>query len=301
MTEMPKICFVLGMMPRTGTNWVYNLLMQSDHVGDIGPIWEDNLLNHIAILEGAAQKIVSSWNPDWKAHHQKLEVKQLTESLQINLEFGIEKFILQQFRESSCKKDDPAYLVLKSPNAWQVIPPKMLLKRNKCIILIRNPHDLIASGISSFGWRLFGACNRYIQAAETIIHLNSESTQCLIISFEDLRDNLDQSVQRLYDQLELPVPSVDFLSLKVSGKSPERKNEKVSWSAKSITSKEQIQKQTSKGMRLSKLQHTVVSEICGPAGNSLGYTSDADKTPNVVRWSIRFAFHSFCFLKKLKG
>lgn len=99
-----KICFILGMMPRTGTNWVYDILLQSDSIGDIGPIWEDNLLNQIEALERAAKMISGTWNPKWRAADEELSVQQLTDHLQKNLESGLEKFIVQQFRPGSCTK-----------------------------------------------------------------------------------------------------------------------------------------------------------------------------------------------------
>ena len=301
LNSTPKICFIIGMMPRTGTNWAYDILMQSNHTGNIGPIWEDNLLNHVETLESAAKKIASSWDSKWKADHQKIEVLRLTESLQKNFELGLEKFIHQQFLTSSCEADNPTYLILKSPNAWHIKPPKTLLQRNKCIILTRNPHDLIASGMASFGWRLFGACNRYIESTKAIVQLNDSCNQCLTISFEDLKENLCESAQQLYNYLDISLPSFDFSSLAVRGKSPTKKNEKMTWTAQGITSKEQIQKDKTSKIFMSKIQHMVVSELCITAGKSLGYSFGAQKTPNVVRWGIRAAFRLFCFVRKLKG
>jgi len=295
-----KICFILGMMPRTGTNWVYDILLQSDSIGDIGPIWEDNLLNQIEALERAAKMISGTWNPKWRAADEELSVQQLTDHLQKNLESGLEKFIVQQFRPGSCTKKKPDWLVLKSPNAFKIVPPLQLLHRNKCIILIRNPHDLISSGMSSFGWSLLGSCNRYIKASKSIIKLNDTCPQCTVISFEGLNEQFQESVQLLYAELDLPVPSIQFLNLAVRGQSSKKASESISWTSKDMTSEEKIQKHLSRGNRLSYLQNAVISELCAPAGEALGYSFSTQKTPSVVRWGIRVAFRSFCFVRKLK-
>jgi len=295
-----KICFILGMMPRTGTNWVHNILQQSDSIGDIGPIWEDNLLNQIEVLERAAKMIAGTWNPKWRAADEELRVQQLTDHLQKNLESGLEKFIVQQFRPDSCT-NKPDWLVLKSPNAFNVIPPLRLLHRNKCIILIRNPHDLISSGMSSFGWSLLGSCNRYIKASKSIIKLNNSFPQCTVISFEDLNEHFQESVQHLFTELDLPVPSIQFLNLAVRGQSSQKASESISWTSNDLTTEEKIQNHLSRSNRLSYLQNAVISELCAPAGEALGYSFSTQKTPSVVRWSIRVAFRSFCFVRKLKG
>ena len=92
-----RICFILGMMPRTGTNWVHDLLKTSEFTCDVGPIWEDNILNQTAGIKQLAKSIVGSWNPKWKAGSIKLDVSKAQLKLEERIEQAIEAFIFAIF------------------------------------------------------------------------------------------------------------------------------------------------------------------------------------------------------------
>ena len=47
----PKLCFILGIMARSGTNYLFRLLDLHPDCAGPGPIWEDCFVRHSELLE----------------------------------------------------------------------------------------------------------------------------------------------------------------------------------------------------------------------------------------------------------
>lgn len=279
----PQICFILGMMPRSGTNWLHDIILQSEHVGDIGPIWEDNVLTQLDGVHSAADQLVHTWNEKWKAGEARLDSVELSRQLKYELEGGVERFLQHQFRWKSCKTGNPKWLLLKSPNSWQASEPIYLLEKNVCIIITRNPFDLIASGIRSFGWNVFGACIRYNAATKAICGLMEIPSNVLRISYEQLLQDLDGCIELVYSKLGLAVPTqIDFSALHLRGQSKSNTGQKVTWSKSELTTADKS-KLPSSSAELSSFQRAVIHTLCSDSATQLGYPVPTMK----VNWLVR--------------
>lgn len=290
-----RICFILGMMPRTGTNWVHDLLKTSEFTCDIGPIWEDNILNQTAGIKQLAKTIVTSWNPKWKAGSIKLDVSKAQLKLEERIEQAIEAFIIDSIRQESVQKT-PAWVLLKAPNAWEAIPPSYLLRQNKCITLVRHPVALIQSGIKSFGWNLFGACLRYNTAASAVLQLRASSNNIHFVKFEELGEDLNKQVKRLFDFLDMPVPEVDYMSLGVRGKSTKSS---ISWGRSSMTTADKLDADQKASTHLS-LRDKFIICVCQDSAIQLGYQPMQEMPSRIFQTIAKTLFQVFILLRKLK-
>lgn len=293
----PQICFILGMMPRSGTNWLHDIILQSEHVGDIGPIWEDNILTQLGGVHSAADKLIQTWNQKWKAGDARLDSVELSRQLKYELEAGIERFLQHRIRRQSCKTGNPKWLVLKSPNSWQASEPIYLLEKNVCIIITRNPFDLIASGIRSFGWNLFGACIRYNAATKAICELKETPSNVLRISYEQLVQDLDGCIELIYSKLELTIPrEFDFSALRVRGQSKSNTGHKVTWSKSELTTADKS-KLPSSSIQLSSFQRAVIHTLCSDAATQLGYPVPTMKVNRLVKYTIKIIHRAIAIWK----
>lgn len=290
-----QICFILGMMPRTGTNWVHDLLKTSEFTCDVGPIWEDNILNQTAGIKQLAKTIVSSWNSKWKAGSIKLDVAKAQRKIEERIEQAIEAFIIDSIRQESVQKT-PAWVLLKAPNAWEAIPPSYLLRQNKCITLVRHPVALIQSGMKSFGWSLFGACLRFNTAADAVLQLRASSNNIHFVKFEELGEDLNKQVERLFDFLDMPVPEVDHMSLGVRGKSAKGS---ISWGRSSLTTADKLDADQKTSTRLS-LHDKFILCVCQDSAIQLGYPPMQEAPSRIFQTAARTLFRVFILLRKLK-
>ena len=58
--------FILGIMQRSGTNYLNNLLLLHPDCEYPGIVWEDYLVAHAELLRDYADAVYQHWQPAWK-------------------------------------------------------------------------------------------------------------------------------------------------------------------------------------------------------------------------------------------
>ena len=108
----PKICFILGINQRSGTNFIYRLLGEHPSCAASGPIWEDHFLRHSKMLIDYANALFKSWNPIWEVE------KKIGGQEMLLRHFGdaIEHFLRLQVIRDSPHQIPPKLLLTKTPN-----------------------------------------------------------------------------------------------------------------------------------------------------------------------------------------
>lgn len=61
-----KICFILGIMPRSGTNYLYQLLEKHPDITALSPIYEDFLVHHSDLLVVYTNSVYKSFGSKWR-------------------------------------------------------------------------------------------------------------------------------------------------------------------------------------------------------------------------------------------
>ena len=73
---------VQGVMQRTGTNWVYDLLDRTGEFASIGPIWENNFFASWGLFADACGSWVGKWAKGWRKGDEVLNHELEREQIQ---------------------------------------------------------------------------------------------------------------------------------------------------------------------------------------------------------------------------
>ncbi len=143
--------FILGIMPRSGTNYLYNLLLLHPDCGDPEPIWEDYFLHHSDIL----LRYVEILSDQWKLPEENKTVQE--SQLCSNLGYGIISYL---YAKTAKKR-----LVAKTPSVYNLNNFYKFFPDAYLIIIVRDGRSVVESGRKSFGWNYEIAMKRWAEAA----------------------------------------------------------------------------------------------------------------------------------------
>jgi protein-tyrosine sulfotransferase len=233
-TEAPKSIncnpiFILGVMPRSGTNFVYNLLCLHAHCEGVGirDMPEDSLLYNADLLARYVNNVSSFWcrhglrgKDDPVRQQSNIDLK---ENLFRSLGAGLTSY-LDHLNQNNGKKP----LVTKTPFVRNLRYFYQLFPTARLIILMRDGRAVVESNHKSFGMSYEVGMHRWTAAAQEIIdfdnkYRNSER-QYLIVKYEDILDNLEAEMGRILEFLELDPDAYDFetaINLPIFGSSEE--------------------------------------------------------------------------------
>jgi hypothetical protein len=188
----PRPVFLLGIMHRSGTNFLAQLLEQHPRIGR-GPVPEDFLVAKMSVLELYLHRVIGEWNPRWS-------VDDRAEDLRKALGAGISAFaILQAAR-------DDTYALARTPSVGGLSFVRRFLPDAHLIILVRDGRAVVESGRRSFGWNFDDAARRWDSSARMIRSFISEDTnpaRTIVVRYEDLVSRTDEEVGRVLGFLDL--------------------------------------------------------------------------------------------------
>ena len=192
--------FILGILPRSGTNFLYNLLMLHPDCAPPDPVWEDFLLRHSDLLLEYAQKVAAEWDPNWGVDRQtRVDLEQAIGG-------GLERFL-----QARCASRQ---VVTKTPRVDKLDQFFRLFPRARLLILIRDGRAVIESGVRSFGWRRESALHAVAESAALINRFLADhaerQAQFRLVRYEDLWLDTEAQVRGLLEFLDLEPGPYDF-------------------------------------------------------------------------------------------
>jgi Sulfotransferase family len=198
--DHPAPIFISGIMPRSGTNHLMDLVCLHPYVAPARrPVMEDFFLEHSDHLLTFASEVRGSWDPIWGEFPPDIEADLLR-----SLGEGLTSFLW---------KDRSRRLVTKSPSVKNIARFHLLFPRGKLLILIRDGRSIVQSCLDTFGWDFDTAAHRYSEAAgELLAFLASgeKSSGRLVVRYEELVMDMRTTMTRVLDFLELPADKFDF-------------------------------------------------------------------------------------------
>lgn len=265
--QSPPPIFILGIMPRSGTNFLHQLIcLHPDCTPTLA--WEDFVIYPASLLDAYAHAVYHKWIPLTTA---KLEpvIKSPVDTLLRHLGDGLLAFLYtQQPREKR--------LVTKTP--WVTNLPYVfkLFPEAKLLLLVRDGRAVVESGTKSCWWDEEASMRQWAHAAQDIIQFKQDnqhlSHQYLILKYEDLYLNTVETMTDILTFLSLDAESYDFklaVEAPVLGSSDSMKQYgKIHW---------QPVEKTSDFTPLSRWQtwddakHTLFNQIAGKQMVQLGY------------------------------
>jgi len=227
--------FILGIMPRTGTHYLANLLcLHPDCLQSAIP--EDGLI----MMSNVLMQYVARNTWQWQLTGDFPEIdadKLLTEGLGI----GLLNFLRQAGSKTNQVIDaEPGsstrYLVTKTPNVKNIKNFFKLFPDERLLILIRDGRDVVESNYLSFKYPREEAIREWAKATRSIYKLqekwSAEGRKFLVVKYEELYQNTEPEMKKIFSFLGLEVLKCDFdkaLNMNVVGSSAFKRNGEVNW------------------------------------------------------------------------
>lgn len=216
--------FILGMLPRSGTNFLSGLLLlHPDLSPGRDPVNEDLFLAHSDHLVAFVDTVHAAWDPLWGTFDADL-----LDLLRADIGDGLVSFLWS---------DRSRRLVTKSPSVRHLDRFFAFFPEAQLLILMRDGRSVVQSAIATFGWDFDRACRAWAEAAQTILQFQrSESARAgrwRLVRYEDLVDDPDGQLRAIFKFLAVAPDRYDFAAarnLPVRGSSAYGRHEgKVHW------------------------------------------------------------------------
>ncbi|MDV7102901.1 sulfotransferase [Vibrio sp. TH_r3] len=276
---MAKLCFILGIMPRSGTNYLENIITLHDQCTDCAPIYEDFLVSESDKLVKYAQSVNRRWNSDWEKDSKHVT----TSSLLKAVGNGLQQFLSASYLQSQTQTVvEHTVLISKTPSVKNIKNFIDLFPDTKLIILIRDGRSLVESGCRSFNWDFEKACFDWNYAAKKIKKFQLDNIQnndnIKLVCYENLIKSPDKEVADIFRFLNLPEDNVsvdDIKGLHISGSSEQKKQSKnIDW--KPVKKSDDF-KPLNRFAHWSKFKARRFEWIAGDSMLSMGYIESYEK------------------------
>jgi len=266
-----KLIFILGILPRCGTNFLSNLLLLHPDCEPPDPVWEDYLLAHSNLLQQYSDSVSGHWDTDWGITGD--ERKQL----EVSLGEGLASFLCQR-----CKG---TRVVSKTPRVDELGSFFRFFPAAKLLILVRDGRSVIESGVRTFGWRREPALHSLADAAATISNFQQSASpyrdSYRVIRYEDLWRDTETELRRLFSFLELDPEFCDFEQARLL---PVRGSSELATASKQELHWDPVEKAAefdpiSRFADWSNARHFRYNHVAGQAMQELGYECKDVKNP----------------------
>lgn len=218
---------VAGIMPRSGTNFLYRLLALHPDCAPLGhpSVREDFLLHHADALVDYADRLAWHWG-HWG------EAAPSRDALLRALGDGLRHFFVADRAA--------ARVVTKTPSVRNVERFFDVFADGSLLVVIRDGRSVVASGMEGFGWSFEASVRRWAEAARAVLALRdahgSGSDRHRMLRYEDLTRDPVSTLTAALRLLDLSPTAYDFeaaLDLPVYGSSFVQPDDEVTWSPQS--------------------------------------------------------------------
>lgn len=194
--------FILGILPRSGTNYLWDLLRLHPACAPARPpVREDLFLEHSDHLADFVTSVRASWDPRWGTFPDDID-HQLLESLGN----GLLSFL---------SEDRSRRLLTKSPSVRHIGRFFSFFPTSRLLILVRDGRSVVQSCMRTFGWDLDRGARSWARAADEIRAFTrrvprNRADRFLLVRYEDLIADLGGSLSRILGFLELDERRFDW-------------------------------------------------------------------------------------------
>jgi hypothetical protein len=229
----PDLCpdpiFMLGILMRSGTNFLYDLLRLHPDCDASTPVPEDFLVHCADLLVEYVDSVSSNWRSHWG-----VEVNQ--DILRQCLGKGLISFVTWRVGEDDARTRKR--IIARTPSVRNLELFFELFPRAHLLILVRDGRAVVESSVKSFGANYETMMRHWAKAAQTIVRVDQShrdsNSKYLIVRYEDLYVNMQAELLRIFAFLGLGADAYDFdaaASLPVKGSSElrDRGEDAVHW------------------------------------------------------------------------
>jgi len=271
-TNNLKHCFILGILHRSGTNYLYRLLREHPECAGPGPIWEDFFVHNIDMIQNYLEDVQSEWD------YKKWGVEQIMgplDTMRPHLGNGIKQLLDKQLSYSN-EKPNPKVLLTKTPSVRNIDKFFEFFPYDHLIIIVRDGRSLTESGVRSFGWNYERAMRKWARGAKAILDLINKyqgaDKKLLLLRYEDIFQDEERELRKVFKFLDVNPDLYKYESTKhlgVTGSSELKGKEgKVHWK---ITEKDEDFDPRKRFGNWSNQRHNRFKWIAGNYMKELGY------------------------------
>ncbi|MDR7468309.1 MAG: sulfotransferase [Armatimonadota bacterium] len=194
MTNAP--IFIMGIMPRSGTVWLRQLLLQHPRCAGASP-WEDWLVPNAYWLEHYVRAVYRFWQP-----RDEVREEWLYEAL------GRGLLTIWDGRVGEKR------LVTKTPSVRNLHLFFKFFPQAYLLVLVRDGRAVVESAARTSGLDHETGARAWARAAREILKFRQEADDAagrmLLVRYEDLYMDLETELRRILDFVRLPVDEYDF-------------------------------------------------------------------------------------------
>lgn len=207
--------FIHGIMTRSGTNFLYNLLsLHPDCAGvTTRDMPEDQLLSNSNLLERYANNVASFWSNHGRRGKDDRLRQQINSDLQTKLFESLGQGLVTYLNALNPDDGHKPFLT-KTPNVRNLPNFFKLFPNARLIILIRDGRAVVESNVKSFGADYESTIQRLAEASRIILEFDREyrnsNVRYLIVKYEDIVDNFQAELSRVFEFLGLDPARYDF-------------------------------------------------------------------------------------------
>lgn len=276
MAERPDAILLFGIAPRSGTNYLYDLLRLHPEVGICPPYWEDFLTAHADLLDTYTRDVAARWRalePVWSGD--------IPADVETRLLGSLGDGLLGFLRARS----DRHLILSKTPSTENLDLAPRLFPRAAIVVLVRDGRAVVESAVRSgfglqHGNRYDVFTRNWSRGAQSIINFerlhDAAAVRVHRVRYEDVIADLDGSMHALFGFLGLATDPYDFgraRSLPVRGSSTfgrehDVDGDRVSWEPRAKTADFRPLDRWADWPRS---RHAMFNRIAGEAMRRLGY------------------------------
>jgi len=201
-----NLVLIIGVMPRSGTNYIFNALMLHSDIQRVQFDAEDKIFVESDLLLKYVRRTKNSWY-----EKEGIDLERQKGDLQEFIGKGISDFLAG---------NKNGVLLNKTPLTQGLKNIHKFIPNTKIIILLRSGRDLIESGRKSFGWPYDEAIVRYKKSLNRIKNFLEETStkdNVRLIRYEDVLADEAKEVEQLIRFVGLDVAKYPFGQLATMG------------------------------------------------------------------------------------
>lgn len=180
----PQPIFVLGLLPRSGTNHLWDLLGLHPDTELMRPVFEDHLVRWTPHLVHYVEDVSRRWSPEWEVPPSE------SADLLRSLGDGVCAWITGGSQR---------HVVTKMPSVENIHLFFEVFGPRPAVVVVRDGRSLSESGVRTFGWTYERAFRAYAAAAQELLDLTATAPagRAHIVRFEDLVQRPGDTIRRV--------------------------------------------------------------------------------------------------------
>jgi PAS domain-containing protein len=212
--ETSSPIFILGIAPRSGTNYLHDLIrVHPECDSESSVLEEDFLLANAHFLLKYAERVSRSWKKRWGDEELQREKRLLC----TRIGDGLIAFLrdeLERRKELAGRPSSPRprRLVTKTPHVTNLEFFFSLFPSAPLLILVRDGRSVVESAVRTFHKPFGYAVREWATSAAEILAFQRRHPQAnyLIIRYEELYQNVEGELRRIFSFLRLDPDAYDY-------------------------------------------------------------------------------------------